>query len=124
MAPVRQRLSDLPPEELERLRQAHIDSMFDEIRAAGASLRASWHPLHLARRHPIAVAAAAGLALAWLLRKGRRPSASAPSEAVATAEPPPGRAFARSFLSGLASSAGRALPALITWGLARHGPSR
>jgi hypothetical protein len=120
---VRKCLSDLPPEELERLARAHVDGMFSEICAVGTSLRASYDPLGFARRHPMAIAAVAGLLAGIFVRRGRRVAATRPPEGGGAPESP-GTAFAPSLLSSLAAAAARALPELTTWWLSRCAASR
>jgi hypothetical protein len=69
------RLSDLSPEELDRLARAHVDGLFDEVRGTARHMRTEWHPVKLAARHPLATTAivgVAGLAAAQLLRRRRR----------------------------------------------------
>jgi len=120
-------LGDLAPDELERLARAHVDGLLNEIRTAEVVVRTEYHPLGIARRHPVATAAvagAAGLLLARWLRGNSRRAAAGPSA------PAPGgggllaSTVARSLLSGLAESAGRTLPDLLFAWLARASAPR
>jgi hypothetical protein len=112
------RLSDLPPEELDRRARAHVDGFFDEIREAGEHVRTAWNPLKLAAKHPLAIAAvvgaAGGFALARLLRGQRRETRAGG----AAAGP---ETVGRTLLSGLAGAAATALPELLMAYLQRRG---
>ncbi len=110
------RLSELSPEELERLARSHLDAMWGQLRAAGAAARANYHPLNIARRHPFAIAAAAGALVGLFIHRRRRAAARPAAAAPETL----GRTFARSLFSNLATAAGRALPALASLWLARR----
>jgi len=123
-APIR--LCDLPPEELERLARAHVDGFFGEVRAAGEHVRAECHPLTLIRKHPLATAAVigvAGLAVAQLVRGGRRAPRKGAAGPVREAEGL-GRTFGRTLLAGLAGSAARVLPDLVMAYLRRRNGGR
>jgi len=119
-------LCDLPAEELDRLARQHVDGFFGEVRAAGDHIRIECHPLTLVQKHPVATAAvvgAGGLAVALLLRGGRRTprsAAAAGPEPIRAAEPV-GRAVGRTLLTGLAASAASALPELLAAHLRRRG---
>ncbi|MCX5656205.1 MAG: hypothetical protein NTY65_16330 [Planctomycetota bacterium] len=109
------RLSDLPPEEIERQARWHVDGFFGEVRAAGEHVRAECHPLNLVRKHPLATAAVigvAGFAVARLFRGTRRAPRGAAAEPVHQVEGL-GRTFGRTLLAGLAGSAARVLPDLV-----------
>jgi len=109
------RLCDLPPEELERRARLHVDGFFGEIRAGAGRLRTELDPLNLVRKHPVAAAAAVGVAgfvVARMVRGSRR----APNGAAAGPAGPPesvGRTFSRSLLVALAGAAATALPELL-----------
>jgi hypothetical protein len=110
------RLSDLPPEELDRLAHAHVDGLFGEVRGAGEHVRTEWNPLKLAVKHPLATAAivgVAGFAAAQLLQGRRREARGSP----ATASEPIGRTL----ISGLAGVAATALPKLLMTYLQQRG---
>ena len=116
-------LSDLPAEELDRLARRHIDGFFGEVRGAGEHVRTECHPLTLIQKHPVATVAvvgAGGLALALLLRGGRRAPRGAAAEPIRAAEPI-GRTVARTLFSGLAGSAATVLPELLVAYLRRRG---
>lgn len=112
------RLCDLPPEELERRARLHVDGFFGETRAAAERLRAELDPLNLVRKHPVAAAAAvgvAGLVVARWVRGSRRAPAGAAAGPAGPAGPPEsvGRTFSRSLLTALAGTAATALPELL-----------
>ncbi|MBM4034516.1 MAG: hypothetical protein FJ291_22450 [Planctomycetes bacterium] len=115
-------LDSLPPAELERRMQEHLDAMWSELQAAGEELRAHYHPLNVAARHPLATAAAAGALAALGLRALRR-AAAPPAPPAPAATEPLGRGIVRSLLSSLASAAGRALPTLAAAWASRAGPN-
>jgi len=105
-------LCDLPPEDLDRMAQEHLEGVFAEVRAAAEHCRAECRPLTFVRKHPVAVGAAvgvAGFALAYLLRGRRRSDGAAPARAAESV----GRTFYRSLVASLAGSAGGALPELV-----------
>jgi ABC-type Fe3+ transport system permease subunit len=108
-------LSEMAPGELERLAHGHVDRMLADIQAAGARIKADYHPLAIARRHPVAAVAAAGAAgllLVRLLRSSQRGAgASLPQGGAASQSL--NRTFANSLLSAIAGAAGRALPGLV-----------
>jgi hypothetical protein len=112
--------STLSAEELARLAHSHFDAMWNELRAAGAVARAAYHPVEVARRHPLAAAAVAGALLGFLLGRSR----GAPAQSPPDAAQPAGRAAARSVLSGLASAAAGVLPRLADAWLARRSAKR
>jgi hypothetical protein len=124
-APIR--LCDLPSEELDRLASAHVDGLFDEVRAAGERIRTECQPLNLVKKHPLATAAVlgvAGFAVARLFRGSRRaPRGAAAAEPIREAEPL-GRTFGRTLLAGLAGSAARVLPDLVMAYLRRRNGGR
>lgn len=119
------RLSDLPPEEVQRRAHDHVDGFFEELRGVGEHVRTEWNPLRLAVKHPLAtmaVVGVAGLAVARLLR-GKRPQArgsKAGQEATRAAEPI-GRTVGRTLLAGLAGTAATTLPRLLMARLRRRG---
>lgn len=116
-------LCDLPSEELDRLARAHVDGLFDEVRAAGERIRTECHPLNLVHKHPLATAAVlgvAGFAVARLFRGSRRAARGAAAEPIREAEPL-GRTVGRTVLVGLAGSAVRVLPDLVIAYLRRRG---
>ncbi|HUT36527.1 MAG TPA: hypothetical protein VNE39_23770 [Planctomycetota bacterium] len=123
MTDAKPRLSALSPDELERLARSHVEGMWGELRAAGAELRASVHPVNVVRRHPLAAAGAAAALVGFLLHRRRRSSVAPPVAAGAAGESL-GRRFTRSLLSNLASAAGRVVPALAAGWLARWTASR
>ena len=115
MNPARPRVSELTPEELELLALSHVESMFLEVRSACAVVREEYHPVKLAKRHPVAtvlLAAAAGFLVVYALRSrgggGRREGT--------------GNGLLASFFAGLAGAAGRALPGLAAAWLTRRNP--
>jgi hypothetical protein len=115
------RLCDLPPEELERRARLHVDGFFGETRAASGRLRTELDPLNLVRKHPVAAAAAIGVAgfvVARMIRGSRRAPASA-AAGPAGAPELVGRTFSRSLLTALAGAAARALPDLLSFLLRR-----
>lgn len=119
-------LSDLPAEELDRLARAHVDGFFGEVRGAGEHVRTEWTPLTLAKKHPVATAAvvgAGGLAVALLLRGGRRTPRGAAAEPIRAVEPLT-RTVGRTLLSGLAGSAATMLPELLMAYLRRRNAGR
>jgi len=121
--PAPMRLCDLPPEELDRRARAHVDGLFDEVRAAGERIRTECHPLNLVQKHPLATAAVlgvAGFAVARLFRGSRRASRVAAAEPIREAEPL-GRTVGRTVLVGLAGSAVRVLPDLVMAYLHQRG---
>ena len=120
------RLTDLPPEELDRLARAHVDCFFGEVRGVGEHVRTEWNPLKLAVKHPVATAAVlgvAGFAAARLLRGRRseaRGSVAAGPEPVPATEPII-RTVSRTLLTGLAGVAATSLPELLMAYLRRRG---
>ena len=119
------RLSDLPPEELQRRAHDHVDGFFEELRGVGEHVRTEWNPLRLAAKHPLATVAVVGVAgfvVARLLRGRRRQARTdtAGREAIRAAEPI-GRAVGRTLLTGLAGTAARTLPRLLMARLHRRG---
>jgi hypothetical protein len=115
------RLCDLPPEELERRARLHVDGFFGETSAAAGRLRTELHPLRLVQKHPVAAAAAIGVAgfvVARMVRGSRRAPASA-AAGPAGAPELVGRTFSRSLLTALAGAAARALPDLLSFLLRR-----
>ena len=124
--PAPMRLSDLPPEELDRLARAHVDGLFDEVRAAGERIRTECRPLNLVQKHPLATAVVlgvAGFAVARLFRGSRRASRGAAAKPIREAEPL-GRTVGRTLLVGLAGSAARVLPDLVMAYLRQRGTGR
>jgi hypothetical protein len=120
------RLSDLPPEELDRRARAHVDGFFDELRGVGEHVRTEWRPLKLARKHPLATAAVvgvAGLAMARLLRGTRREARAGDGPETIRAAEPIGRTVGRTLLAGLAGTAATAMPELVRAYLRRRGGS-
>ena len=101
------RVSDLTPEELERLALQHVDSMFCELDAACRLVREEYQPVKLIQRHPF-ISAGLAAAAAFLLGRHllRKPAGSSGGEAAA-----PG--LFDSLLSGVAGAASRALPELL-----------
>jgi hypothetical protein len=126
MARAPTRLCDLPPEELEQRARRHVDGLFGEVRAAGESLRAECHPLTLVRKHPVAVAAAIGVAAFVLVRlvRGRRRASDGAAAGPARAAESLGRTVGRSLMTGLAGSAATVLPELALAFLRRGGAGR
>jgi len=122
--PAPMRLCDLPPEELDRLARAHVDGLFDEVRAAGERIRTECRPLNLVQKHPLATAAVlgvAGFAVARFFRGSRRAArGAAAAEPIRPAEPL-GRTVGRTLLVGLAGSAVRVLPDLVMAYLRQRG---
>jgi hypothetical protein len=115
-------LDNLPPAGIERRMQEHLSGMWAELHAAGEELRSQYHLLNLAARHPFAAAVIAGAAAAFGIRALKR--AAAPPAPPAPAAPESlRRGLARSLLSGLASAAGRVLPALAAACAARSSRS-
>ena len=115
-------LGGLSSEEIERRARAHLDGVAEEIREAGHSLRARLRPVALIRRYPKAAGIVGGAVILLLLRflRGRRGAV-----VVQGSEPEPlARTFRRSLLSSVAKTAGRALPGVVLWGLARRGHGR
>jgi len=109
------RLCDLPPEELDRRARLHVDGFFGETRAAAERLRTELHPLNLVRKHPVAAAAAIGVA-GFVVARWVRGSRRATNGAAARPAGPPesvGRTFSRSLLAALAGAAATALPELL-----------
>jgi hypothetical protein len=109
------RLCDLPPEELERRARLHVDGFFGETCAAAERLRTEFDPLNLVRKHPVAAAAAIGVA-GFVVARWVRGSRRAPGGAAARPAGPPesvGRTFSRSLLAALAGAAATALPELL-----------
>jgi hypothetical protein len=109
------RLCDLPPEELERRARRHVDGFFGETRAAAGCLETELHPLTLIRKHPVAAAAAIGVAgfvVARMVRGTRRAPAGA-AAGPARAEETVGRTFGRSLLTALAGAVATVLPELL-----------
>jgi len=97
--------------------------MSGEIRLAGSSLRAGLQPLELVRRHPRSAGILGGLAVLLALRFLRRSGGS--GGAKPETEPRSlAHTFGRSLLSTTAKTAGRALPGILLWGLARRGRGR
>ena len=116
-------LCDLSPEELDRRAREHVDGFFGEVRGIGEHVRTEWHPLNLARKHPVATAAVigvAGFAVARLLRGKQRAARSAAAEPIRAAEPI-GHTVGRTLLTGLAGAAAMALPELLVAYLRRRG---
>lgn len=124
MKHLRSGLSDLAPEEIERIAHEHVKGIVSEIQAAADALHARVHPVNVIKRHPLATAALAGAA-AFLLARMFRGSRRAPAYSAAQAagsEPSVGKAFGRSLLSGVAGALGRALPdLLLMWYSRRRG---
>ena len=119
MSRARPHMSKLTPEELEALALEHVESMFIELRATGEVAREQYHPVKLARRHPLGAAglAAAAAAAFMLFRHRRRKSTGNSGEQAAAAAP---RWF-DSLLSEAAGAAGRALPGLVaSWLMTRR----
>lgn len=116
----------LPADELERRAHEHVGAMFDELRAAGDSARKSLKPANLLGKHSTVVAVLGGLAGLLLVRrllgsgKSRSQISSVPPAKAESAT----HAFGRSFLSSVGGMAGKALPGIIFYGLARRGWTR
>lgn len=117
-------LRDLPAEELERRAHEHVAAMFDKLRAAGESARKSLRPAKFLGKRPLAVAVLGGLAGLFLMRLlfRRRAKAVVPTQGMKAESA--GHAFGRSFLSSVGGIAGKALPGVIFYGLARRGWGR
>jgi hypothetical protein len=116
----RANLGDLTPDEIERLAQEHLNGMVAEIRAATSEVRARAHPVNIAKKHPLAVAALAGAAaflLVRLLSSTPRASAAPPPPGGETPQRPAGRTLGGTLLAGIGVAAGRMLPSLIRWWL-------
>jgi hypothetical protein len=100
--------------------EEHLHAAFQEIRDAKEALRNRYTPLNLIRKNPIA-AAGAGLAGAWILKRlfrgGRRARRSGEGEAADTSV---GGTFLHSLLVGVARNAGRVLPGILLYWLARR----
>jgi len=117
-------LDGMTPDELKREAKRHVDETVRELAAAKKALREGLHPVKFAKRHPRAAAVMGGglavFLLSRLLRR-RKPGAGKgddnPGESL-------GHAFGRNLLGSVGKTAGRALPALFLWGLARHGRGR
>ena len=110
------RLGDLTPDELELLALEHVQIVFNELHATGAVAREKFHPLNLAKRHPVIAVGIAAAAAFLLFRSLRHKSAPANAQTPAPHAPD----FFDSLLAGAASAAGRALPALLASWLTRQ----
>lgn len=103
------KLDNLTPEELDRRAHEHIDGFFEEMKGAAGLLKARYHPVSIARRHPVGTAVVVGVGALLLARMiVSRPSAKPappPSEA--------GRSFRGSLFSSLAGAVGRLLPEIL-----------
>lgn len=117
-------LRGLPADELERRVHEHVAAMFDELRAAGESARKSLRPTKFLGKHPLAVAILGGVAGLFLTRLlfRRRAKGVVTTQGMKTESV--GRTFGRSFLSSVGGIAGKALPGVIFYGLARRGWGR
>ncbi len=72
------RVSDLTPEELERLALEHVESMFIELHATSEGVRERCQPVRLIKRHPLiaaGLAATTAATIVILVRQLRRQSA-------------------------------------------------
>jgi hypothetical protein len=118
MSETRPRVSGLTPEELEILALEHVGSMFVEFSATCEVVRERYNPVKLIKRHPVVAAALAAAAAFKLVRYLRRKTAGSAGEKAAA----PGLFY--SLLSGVASAAGRALPALLVSWLTRGTQSK
>jgi hypothetical protein len=117
-------LCDLSSEQLDRRAREHVDGFFGEVRGVGEHVRTEWHPLNLARKHPVATAAVigvAGFAVARLLRGKRRAARGSVAAGPNCAAEPIGRTVGRSLLLGLAGAAATMLPELLVAYLRRRG---
>jgi hypothetical protein len=119
MNPAHPRLGDLTPKELQMLALEHVESIFAELRAACGTARERYRPAKLIERHPFVAAGLAAAAAFALVRYLRRKPAGAGGHGILAAAATPG--LLGSLLSGVAGSAGRALPELLLSWLGREG---
>lgn len=115
-------LDRLPAGELMRRAQEHLRGALGEFGSAKAAACVKFAPTRLIRRHPFAVAAAAGalgLVAVRVLRRRRRAKAGPGSNAPKSKPESPVRAFRRSLVLGLARGAGLAASGAILKGWAR-----
>ena len=108
-------VSDLTPEELELLALEYVESLFIELHATCEVAREQYNPVKLVKSHPFVAAGLAAAAAFMLVRCRRRKLAGNCGERVAA---PP--RLLDSFLSGIADTAGRALPEFVAFWLARR----
>jgi hypothetical protein len=104
----------LTPEELELLALEHVESVFIELRATCQIVREQYHPVKLAKRHPLVAAGLAAAAASMLIRYLRPKAAGSSGQKAAVP-----RLF-DSLLSGVAGVLGRMLPGLLASSLAHQ----
>ncbi len=93
--------------------RAHTEALFAELKGAWAHVREHYAPAQVARKHPLATAAAAATAGLLLARAVRRKAAPAPASEA--------RGGLKGAVLGLAgAAASRLLPRLLDAVQARH----